>query len=120
GFFRGRGQVAGGSNENRVVYSAGFTHLNVSRGIDGDDEARNTSGQGRVLFRLSPTTTLSGRIYAANSRLQINNSPDAIGTVPPTGIIDAIPLSITEQRRFESGVPISSLNIGAATFIPAP
>jgi vitamin B12 transporter len=120
GFFRGHGQVAGGSNDNRVVYSAGFTHLNVSRGIDGQDEARNTSGQGRVLFRFSPTTTLSGRIYAANSRIQLNNSPDAIGTVPATGIIDAIPLSITEQRRFESGVPIASLNIGAATFISAP
>lgn len=118
GFFRGRGQVAGGSDDNRVVYSAGFTHLNVSRGLDGQDEARNTSGQGRVLFRFSPTTTLSGRIYAANSKLQINNSPDAI--VSATGIIDAIPLSPTEQRRFESGVPIGSLNIGAATFIPSP
>jgi iron complex outermembrane receptor protein len=120
GFFRGRGLVAGGSGDNRIVYSAGFTHLNVSSGIDGQDEARNTSGQGRVLFRFSPTTTLSGRIYTANSRLQLNNSPDAIGTVPATGIIEAIPLSITEQRRFESGVPIASLNIGAATFIPAP
>src|SRR6266850_1151133 len=119
GMFRGRGQVAGGSRNNSIVYSAGFSHLNVSRGIDGQDEARNTSGQGRVLFRLSPTTTLSGRIYAANSRLQLNNSPDAIGTPPPTGIIDAIPLSLTEQRRFEAGVPIASLNRGAATFIPA-
>jgi len=119
GFFRGRGQVAGGSRNNSILYSVGFSYVNVSRGIDGQDEARNTSGQGRVLFRLSPTTTVSGRIYAANSRLQLNNSPDAIGTVPATGIIDAIPLSITEQRRFESGVPISSLNIGSATFIPA-
>src|SRR5436190_20475586 len=119
GFFRGRGQVAGGARNNSIVYSAGFSHVNVSRGIDGQDEVRNTSGQGRVLFRLTPTTTLSGRIYAANSRLQLNNSPDAIGTPPPTGIIDAIPLSLTEQRRFEAGVPIASLNRGAATFIPA-
>jgi iron complex outermembrane receptor protein len=117
GFFRGRGKVAGGSRHNSIVYSAGFSHVNVSRGIDGQDEARNTSGQGRVLFRLSPTTTLSGRIYAANSRLQLNNSPDALVALPP-GIIDAIPLSLTEQRRFEAGVPIASLNIGAATFIP--
>jgi len=119
GFFRGRGQVAGGSHNNRIVYSAGFSHLNVSRGIDGQDEARNTSGQGRVLFRLSPTITLSGRIYAANSRLQLNNSPAAIGTVPATGIIEAVPLSLTEQRRYEAGVPISLLNKGSATFIPA-
>src|SRR6266850_993041 len=119
GMFRGRGQFAGGSRSNTIVYSAGFSHLNVTRGVDGQDEARNMSGQGRVLFRLTPTTTLSGRIYAANSRLQLNNSPQAIGTLPATGIIEAIPLSPTELRRFEAGVPTSQLNVGAATFIPA-
>ncbi len=80
--FRGRAQVAGGTRNNGIVYSAGFSHLNVSRGVDDQDEARNTSGQGRVLFHLTPTTTLSGRIYAVNSRLQLNNSPQAIGTLP--------------------------------------
>src|SRR5882724_2166373 len=119
GMFRGRGQFAGGSRNNTIVYSAGFSHLNVTRGVDGQDEARNTSGQGRVLFRLTPTTTLSGRIYAANSRLQLNNSPAAIGSVPATGIIEAVPLSLAEQERYEAGVPIASLHIGAATFIPA-
>jgi iron complex outermembrane receptor protein len=119
GMFRGRGQFAGGSRSNTIVYSAGFSHLNVTRGVDGQDEARNTSGQGRVLFRLTPTTTLSGRIYAANSRLQVNNSPQGVGTLPATGIIEAIPLSPTELRRFEAGVSTSQLNIGNATFIPA-
>ena len=119
GMFRGRAQVAGGARNNSIVYSAGFSHLNVTRGIDGQDEARNTSGQGRVLFRLTPTTTLSGRIYAANSRLQLNNSPEGIGNLPPTGIIEAIALSPEEQRRYEAGVPTSLLNVGAATFIPA-
>src|SRR5713226_7275601 len=119
GMFRGRGQVAGGARNNGIVYSAGFSHLNVTRGVDGQDEARNTSGQGRVLFRLSPTATLSGRIYAANSRLQLNNSPQGIGDLPATGIIEAIPLSLTELRRYEAGVPTSQLNVGNATFIPA-
>ncbi len=119
GMFRGRGQVAGGARNNSIVYSAGFSHFNVTRGVDGQDEARNTSGQGRVLFRLSPNTTLSGRIYAAKSRLQLNNSPQGIGTLPPTGIIEAIPLSLTELRRYEAGVPTSQLNVGNATFIPA-
>ncbi len=119
GMFRGRGQVAGGTRNNSIVYSAGFSHLNVTRGVDGQDEARNTSGQGRVLFRLTPTATLSGRIYAATSRLQLNNSPQGIGTLPATGIIEAIPLSLTELRRYEAGVPTSQLNVGNATFIPA-
>jgi len=119
GMFRGRAQLAGGTRNNGIVYSAGFSHLNVTRGIDNQDEARNTSGQGRVLFNLTPTTTLSGRVYAANSRLQLNNNPQGIGILPATGIVEAIPLAITEQRRYEAGVPISQLNVGAATFIPA-
>ena len=118
GFFRTRAQVAGGVNNNRVVYSGGFSFFNVTRGIDDQDEARNTSGQGRILFRLTPTATISGRIYATNSRLQLNNNPEAIGTLPATGIIEAIPLSLAEQLRFEAGVPPSQLNIGAATFVP--
>lgn len=119
GLFRTRGQVAGGVHNNDIVYSAGASFLNVTRGIDNDDEARNTSGQGRILFRLTPSATLSGRIYAADSRLQLNNNPEAIGTLPP-GIIEAIPLSRAEQLRFEAGVPASQLNVGSATFIPAP
>ena len=119
GMFRGRAQVAGGARNNSIVYSAGFSHLNVTRGVDGQDEARNASGQGRVLFRLAPTATLSGRIYAAASRLQLNNSPQAIGILPGSGIVEAIPLSLTELHRYEAGGPTSQLNVGAATFIPA-
>jgi vitamin B12 transporter len=119
GMFRGRGQVAGGARKNSFVYSAGFSHLNVMRGVDGQDEARNTSGQGRVIFRLTPSTTISGRIYAATSRSQLNNSSQGIGTLPASGIIEAIPLSLSELRRYEARVPTSQLNVGAATFIPA-
>ena len=99
GLFRGRAQIAGGSN--RFGYSGGLTHLNVTRGIDGDDATRNTSGQGRTVWRLSPTATLSGRIYAGTSFVQINNSPESFGSLPPAGIIDARPLALSELRRFE-------------------
>lgn len=119
GMFRGRAQVAGGARNNSVAYSAGFSHLNVTRGVDGQDEVHNSNGQGRVLFSPTPTTTISGRIYAANSRLQLNNSPEGVGNLPPTGIIEAIALSPAEQLRYEAGVPTSLLNIGTATFIPA-
>ena len=54
GLFRGRAQVAGGINEDRVAYSVGVAHLNVAHGVDGDDAARNTSGQGRIRFQLTP------------------------------------------------------------------
>lgn len=119
GLFRGRAQFAGGMNQNRFVYSAGVSHLNVGDGVDGQDEARNTSGQGRVLFRLTPTMALSGRIYAATARVQLNNTPESIGLLPPAGIVNAIALAPAELRRFEAGVPVSQLNVGPATFIPS-
>ena len=119
GLFRTRAQLAGGINNNRLVYSGGFSFFNLTRGVDGEDEARNTSGQGRILFRLTPTATLTGRIYTSKSRLQLNNEPEGIGSLPATGIIEAIPLSPAEQLRFEAGVPPSQLTIGAATFVPA-
>lgn len=118
GLFRGRAQFAGGARNNSVVYSAGVSRLNVARGIDGNDEVRITNGQGRVLFNLTPTATLSGRIYAANSRSQLNNSPEAIGNLPAAGIIDASGLSVGQQRRYEAGVPTSQLAIGSANFVP--
>jgi len=119
GLFRGRAQIAGGVRNDRIVYSAGFSHLNVTSGVDGDDEVRNSSGQGRILFNLTPSTSLSARLYGVKSRLQLNSNPEGIGNLPATGIVDAIALSTEEQRRYESGVPRSLLNVAAATFIPA-
>ncbi len=119
GLFRGQAHLAGGFAEDRVGYSVGVSHLNVWDGVDGDDAARNTSAQGRVVVRISPTATLSGRIYAAGSFLQTNESPQAIGTLPATGVVDAEPLSEDQLRRYESGVPASELVVGGATFIPS-
>jgi outer membrane receptor protein involved in Fe transport len=119
GLFRGSMRVAGGSKGDRIQYSAGAAHLNVMDGIDGDDAARKTSGQGRIGFRLSPTATLSGRVYAAHSYQKLNTSPQTLGTLPPSGIITAVPLSTDELQRYESGVPIPALNLGGANFIPA-
>ncbi|HYG12469.1 MAG TPA: TonB-dependent receptor [Pyrinomonadaceae bacterium] len=120
GLFRGRAQLAGGTGANRVVYSAGVSHLNVARGIDGDDAARTTSGQGRVLFRLTPTATLTARLYAADSFAQLNEDARPVaGAALPPGVVRAVPLSRAELRRFENGTPADQLTNGAATFIPS-
>ncbi len=116
GLFRGRAQLAGG--KSRFAYSAGVSHLNVTRGIDRDDAARNTSGLGRVVLRLLPTMTLSGRVYAGTSFVQLNNSPEVFGPLPLTGIIEARALSRPELRRYEMGVPTAQLALDGATFIP--
>jgi iron complex outermembrane receptor protein len=112
--------VSGSAGEaERVVYSAAVSHLNVTRGVDGDDAARNTSGHGRVLFRLTPTATLSARLYASDAFVQLNAEPQVVGNVPATGIVAARPVSRSELRRYESGVGLSHLNVGDATFMPA-
>lgn len=119
GFARGRVQIAGGAGEgDRIVYSAAVSHLNVARGTDGDDATRNTSGQGRVLLRLTPTATLTARLYTSDSFLQLNETPQAVGTLPATGIVEARAISGAELRRFESGTARDRLDAGNATFIP--
>lgn len=119
GLFRGRGTLAGGFQENRFVYSAGLAHLNVANGLDGADEARNTSAQGFARYQLTPAASLSGRFYASNVFAQLNDSPfDApAANLPATGVIKAIPLSPTQERLFETRQPYS---LGNATFFPDP
>ncbi|MBV8856198.1 MAG: TonB-dependent receptor [Acidobacteria bacterium] len=120
GFARGRAQFSGSAGgAERLVWSAGVSHLNVSKGVDGDDAARSTNAQGRALVRLTPTATLSASVYASDSFAQLNEEPQAVGTLPAAGIIDARPVSRAELRRYESGTPLRQLNLGAATFLPA-
>ena len=119
GLFRGRAQTSGGVAGDRLTYSVGLSHVNVSDGLDGDDAARNTSGQGRVRFRMSPTTTVSARIYATDASVMLNESPQAVGSLPSSGIIEALPLSPEELARYESGIPVSDLNLDGANFIPS-
>ena len=120
GFARGRANFSGSAGEaERFVYSAGVSHLNVSEGVDRDDAARSTNAQGRGLLRLTPTATLSARVYASDSFAQLNEEPQAVGTLPPSGIVEARPVSREELRRYEQGTPLSQLNVGDATFLPA-
>lgn len=120
GFARGRAQFSGSAgNAERLVWSAGVSHLNVSKGVDGDDAARSTNAQGRALVRLTPTATLSARVYASDSFAQLNEEPQAVGLLPATGVIDARPVSRDELRRYESGTALRNLNLDGATFLPA-
>jgi vitamin B12 transporter len=103
-----------------VQYSIGLTHWNVTSGVDGDSPARNTSGQGQVFYRLSKIASLSARIYAGDSFSFVRLTPRSVGVLPKTGIIDAVPVSLSEERRYEAGTPIAQLALGSATFLPGP
>lgn len=116
GFFRGRVGLSG-NTLGRVNYSVGIAHLNVSRGVDRNDAARNSSGQGRIQIDFTPSVTLSGRIFTSDAFLQLNDSPFAApaANLPAAGVVPAIPLPEDQQRLREAGLPF---NLGGATFIP--
>jgi vitamin B12 transporter len=129
GFFRGRAKVAGGTFDDRLRFSAGLAHLNVSRGVDGNDAARNTGGQVFLQYNFTPSVQLTGRLFMGDSFAQLNDSafavPSGAGfTLPPAGTpVRAVPLALTEQRRLEAaGLPFSvapPFARGDATFIPS-
>jgi iron complex outermembrane receptor protein len=118
GALRGRANVTGGLAEDRVTYSLGLTRLDVSKGVDGDDAADNTSGQGRAHLRISSNAGLVVRLYGANASTYLNATPRTVGTLP-RGVVDAVPLSPAELVRYEGGTPVSQLRLGDSNFIPS-
>jgi len=89
--FRGRAEFGGGALHDRLDYSAGLAELGVLSGIDGDSPARTLSGQGRVGWRINPTTQIFARFYAADSFAKQKDSPATADGLDATGIVDAVP-----------------------------
>ena len=118
GTIRGLARLAGGALDGKVNFSTGLQHLNVTRGVDGDDRYRNSSAQGSVQFRPAASASLSARIWAGDGFAQINSTPFAApaGALPPRGTIDAAPVSLDVQHRSEAGLPLTFVG---ANFVPA-
>lgn len=118
GFARGAMRFSGSAGRQRYLFSGGAAHLNVTRGIDGDDRTRNTSGHGFAQYRFSENSRLNARLLAGDTFLQLNDSPFAapVANLPPSGVIPAIALPRAEVKRFEAGLPFS---YGNATFVPS-
>ena len=91
GTARVRAQVAGSLAQDRLQYSAGLAHVNVSNGVDGNDAFRDSSAQGHLGYRLTNTTLLTARLYAGDSFARLNGSPEQTGTLPGSGIVAAVP-----------------------------
>ena len=121
GMLRGVGRFGGGLGADRLVYSGGFSHLNVTRGHRAGSPHRNTGGQAFVKYALAPNLSLSARAWAANSFLALAESPtftDAIvANFPASGAVPAHPLPRRQVELFERSQPFDA---GRATFIPSP
>lgn len=117
GMFRGVARLGGGAWRQRLQFSGGVAHLNVTGGVDGDDRARNTSGQGFVQLRLTPRSRLSMRLYASDAFSGLNSTPFAAPAQNlPSGVVPAIPLPPDQVALAEAGKPF---RWGSATFAPS-
>jgi vitamin B12 transporter len=90
GFSRVIAHTGGGAGD-RVTFSLGGGHTRTLRGIDGDDDARNTSTQGRGDVRIGASARATVRVYWSDAESAINESPAAIGPLPTTGVVEATP-----------------------------
>lgn len=93
GLFRGVARLAGGTQGNRLTYSAGISHLNVTEGVDDAGAVRDWSGQGALYYALQPNMRLVANVFGNTGFLQENVSPMPSATAPSTGIIPAIPIT---------------------------
>ena len=119
GFSRGLARVGGGlGGVDRLVYSAGISHVNVTRGVDGFDAYRNTSGQGSVRYRFRPSISLSGRVWASDAFSALNElptfDPSVLANHPASGPVRAMGLASKQLDRFALEQPFHA---GGATFV---
>jgi len=93
GMARGLGSIAGAFGQDRWRYSAGLSHLNLTRGVDGDDRYRNTSGHGFLEWSPVSAGRFHARLFGADTFLGLNDLPfpaPAAG-LPSSPIIPAVP-----------------------------
>ncbi len=119
GQLRARGSIAGSAFDDRLRFSAGGLQWNVTDGLDGDDAARSTGGQGMIRFRLGERTSIAARVLASSNRVQLNVSPTASGipsgNIPRETVVDALAVAPEEIDRINQGLPFDVSN---ATYFP--
>jgi outer membrane receptor protein involved in Fe transport len=89
-----QGRVGIGSGGPRGSLNLDLTHVNYTRGIDSNDDYRNTGGAARATLRLSPQWTLFTRFLMSDSFSLLNQDPSPVSNLPllPEGqfIYDAV------------------------------
>lgn len=91
GLGRFRGNISHGTDGGGFGIGAGLSRTVYTKGIDGDDNAYNTNFQTRIDASPFLKTHVSARIYFTDAKVRLNTSPDTLGTLPSSGIINAVP-----------------------------
>lgn len=121
GLGRFRGNVSNGTADGKFGFNFGASRTAYTKGIDGEDDANNTNVQSRIEYNPFERTNISARFFVSDAYVLLNSNPNFIGAALTTNvrtIIDAVPLSREELRRYESGTSVGNLNRGNANFIP--
>jgi iron complex outermembrane receptor protein len=116
GMIRSVFTIGGGVGMDRFTYSAGASHLNVTKGPRDGLPYRSTGTQGSARYNFTPNISLSGKIWYSNNYLASTESPIAItANSPAGGEVKAIALPLDQLELFENKQPF---NAGSATYIP--
>lgn len=80
GLQRYRGNLSNGTD--KFGFTIGASRTLYTKGIDDDDDARNTNIQSRIEYNPFSKTNISGRVFVGDSFVKLNSSPDIRGTLP--------------------------------------
>lgn len=83
-------RTSGSAADQRLLYTFGATHWNVTRGVDGDDRYRNTGLQGWAQWRPTSSGALSARWFGSDNFTGLNGFVSTTGSLPATGDIQAV------------------------------
>ena len=117
GQFRGVVHLAGSALHDRLYYSIGGGHINVTEGVDGDDRYRNTGGLASLNYIVTTRIHAGVRLWGADIFGQLNNTPSSVPIFAPSatsGPIPAVPLASSQIYAAEIGLPYAN---GNANFI---
>ncbi|HVQ57260.1 MAG TPA: TonB-dependent receptor [Pyrinomonadaceae bacterium] len=93
GFGRSRGNVSYGTDDGKYGFNTGVSRTIFAKGIDGNDDARNTNWHGRFDAKPTSRTSFSARFFFSDAFVKLNSDPDTVGIQFPapanTRIIDA-------------------------------
>src|SRR5579875_137589 len=123
GQFRGILHVAGSALHNRLNYSIGGGHVNVTEGVDGDDRYRNTGGLATLDYAVTSRIHTGVRILGADIFGQLNDTPTSVPTFAPnpaSGPILAVPLATSQIAAAEAGLPYANGNANFITDVDDP
>lgn len=82
GLHRVRGNFSDATASERFGFNLAGSRTVYTKGIDGNDDARNTNLQGKIVVKASTGTNFSARVFFSDAYVRLNTDPDTLGPLP--------------------------------------